>query len=201
MMNRLDDPVLASQNNAGRARLFFLFAPLAVVAALLIVFGWGLSRDQTTLPSPLVGQPVPVFSLPPVAGRDRGLSSSDLLGEVSLVNVFASWCAPCREEHPLLMQLSEKNTVPIYGINYKDNPSAADQWLNDLGDPYSRTGADIDGRVAIEWGVYGVPETFVVGADGVILYKHIGPLSEEALRDDILPLVLRSSPMNSPPAS
>lgn len=171
-----------------RRQSLYLFVPLAFVVALVLVFGWGLSRDGGTLPSPLIGQSVPTFSLPPVAGRTLGLSSEDLVGGMSLVNVFASWCVPCREEHPLLMQLKAEGQVTVHGINYKDSPSAADQWLNNLGDPFTRTGADVDGRVAIDWGVYGVPETFVVDAEGTIVYKHIGVLTDDVLRNNILPL-------------
>jgi cytochrome c biogenesis protein CcmG/thiol:disulfide interchange protein DsbE len=153
------------------------------------VLAWGLTRDPSNLPSALNGKPVPDFDLPPVQGRLLGLSSADLKGEVSLVNVFASWCVACRAEHPLFMKLAAQGTVPLHGLNYKDQPDAAAKWLDSLGDPYTRTGADISGRVAIEWGVYGVPETFVVGADGRIAYKHIGPVSDEVLAGTILPLV------------
>jgi cytochrome c biogenesis protein CcmG/thiol:disulfide interchange protein DsbE len=158
---------------------------------LAVVFASGLGRDPSRIPSALIGEHVPKFSLPPVMGRTLGLSSDNLLGEVSLVNVFASWCVACREEHPLLMWLASEGVVTIHGLNYEDEPENAARWLNANGDPYSRTGADRDGRVAIDWGVYGVPETFVVGADGRIAYKQIGPLSEEALERTILPLVAR----------
>jgi cytochrome c biogenesis protein CcmG/thiol:disulfide interchange protein DsbE len=158
---------------------------------LAVLLASGLGRDPSQVPSALIGQPVPKFSLPPVLGRMLGLSSEDLVGEVSLVNVFASWCVACREEHPLLMRLSTEKRVKIHGLNYKDEPENAARWLNTNGDPYTRTGADRDGRVAIDWGVYGVPETFVVGVDGRIAFKHIGPLSEEALELTILPLVAR----------
>tara|TARA_R110002126_G_scaffold291753_1_gene456851 strand:+ start:2670 stop:3272 length:603 start_codon:yes stop_codon:yes gene_type:complete len=171
----------------GRSILVFL--PLTVTAALAIVLAWGLTQDPSNLPSTLIGKAVPDFDLPPVQGRLLGLSSGDLKGEVSLVNVFASWCVACREEHPLLMKLAAQGTVPLHGLNYKDRPDDAAQWLNSLGDPYTRTGADISGRVAIDWGVYGVPETFVVGADGLIVYKHIGPVNKEVLAKIILPLV------------
>jgi len=165
--------------------------PLAVFVALAIVLGWGLTRDADDIPSALLGKPVPEFSLPPVAGRMLGLSSDDLRGQVSLVNVFASWCVPCREEHPLFMQIAQEEKVPLHGLNYKDQPRDVEKWLNALGDPYTRTGADLDGRVAIDWGVYGVPETFVIGADGRIAYKHIGPVTRETLDKTILPLVAR----------
>lgn len=118
-----------------------------------------------------------------------GLSSANLKGEVSLVNVFASWCTECRAEHPVLMRLREENIVPIHGINYKDKPEDAREWLDNLGDPYTRTGADLDGRVAIEFGVYGVPETFVIDKAGRIAHKHIGAISPKDLNTEILPLI------------
>jgi cytochrome c biogenesis protein CcmG/thiol:disulfide interchange protein DsbE len=169
-----------------------LFAlPAAAFAGLAGLFAMSLGRNPSLVPSALIGRPAPEFSLPPVQGRVLGLSKADLLGTVSLVNVFASWCVECRSEHPLLMRLASEKSVPIHGLNYKDAPDDAARWLNTMGDPYTRTGADRDGRVAIDWGVYGVPETFVVGADGVIAYKHIGALTEEALAGTILPLVAR----------
>lgn len=172
-------------------RRLLLSLPAVAFAGLAVVFAWGISRDPNQLPSALIGKAVPPFDLPPVEGRNLDLASKDLYGEVSLVNVFASWCVACRDEHPLFMRLSQGATVSIHGLNYKDRPQDASQWLNTLGDPYTRTGADRDGRVSIDWGVYGVPETFVVGADGRIAYKHVGPVSEEALRETILPLVER----------
>ena len=139
----------------------------------------------------MIGKPVPTFSLPPVQGRALGLSSTDLKGQVSLVNVFASWCVACRAEHPLFMQLAANKVVPINGLNYKDAPEDAAEWLDTLGDPYARTGADRDGRVAIDWGVTGVPETFVVDAKGIVAYKQIGPVTQQTLDETILPLVAR----------
>ena len=163
--------------------------PLLLFLGLAVLFGIGLTLNPREVPSPLIGKPVPEFSLPPVKGRVLGLSSADLKGKVSLVNVFASWCTACREEHPLFMELKEKNVVPIHGLNYKDKPADAERWLNELGDPYTRTGADINGRVGIDWGVYGVPETFVIGRDGHIAYKHIGALTPQVLREKIIPLI------------
>jgi cytochrome c biogenesis protein CcmG/thiol:disulfide interchange protein DsbE len=168
-----------------------LAIPVLGFSGLLIPLAWGLSHDPAVLPSTLIGHPVPRFKLPPVKGRSLGLSSDDLHTEVSLVNVFASWCVACREEHPLLLQLAESQAVPIHGLNYKDAPEDAARWLDTMGDPYTRTGADRTGRVAIDWGVYGVPETFVVGADGVVAHRHIGALTEQALTATILPLVQR----------
>ena len=134
---------------------------------------------------------MPQFSVPPVKGRTLGLSSDDLRGEVSLVNVFASWCVACREEHPAFMQMKAEGLVPIHGLNYKDQPDNAARWLNTMGDPYTRTGADLNGRVAIDWGVYGVPETFVITKARRIAHKHIGPLTPQAFEDTILPLIRR----------
>jgi cytochrome c biogenesis protein CcmG/thiol:disulfide interchange protein DsbE len=171
-------------------RLAFLL-PVGVFGVVAVGLGIGLTRNPQEIPSALIGKPVPKFALPPVQGRTLGLSSADLQGEVSLVNVFASWCTACRYEHPLFMQLEAAGVVPIHGLNYKDRPEDAAKWLDDLGDPYTRTGADLDGRVAIDWGVYGVPETFVVSKDGVIVHKHIGPVSADDLERTILPLIQR----------
>jgi len=183
-------PVAGAAEPARRGLGRYVFiVPVAVFAAMAVAFAVGLMLDPTKIPSVLIGKPVPEFRLPPVQGRTPGLSSDDLKGEVSLVNVFASWCAECRVEHPLLMRLAAEGTVPINGLNYKDKPDDAANWLNTLGDPYVRTGADRDGRVAIEWGVYGVPETFVVDRNGTIVYKHIGALSAKTLKETILPLV------------
>ena len=172
-------------------RRLIVALPVTGFALIAGMFAVGLNRDPKILPSTLVGAKVPEFSLPPVKGRTLGLASNNLVGEVSLVNVFASWCVACRAEHPLLMRLAKEKTVPIHGINYKDAPDDAAQWLNTMGDPYARTGADLDGRVAIDFGVYGVPETFVVDADGIVAYKEIGPITEDALSAAILPLIER----------
>lgn len=173
----------------GSVARLWAFTPLMLYIALAVLLGVGLTLNPREIPSPLIGKPVPEFSLPPVKGRTLGLSSADLKSEVSLVNVFASWCTACREEHPLLMELKEKGIVPIHGLNYKDKPEDAEKWLAELGDSYTRTGADIDGRVGIDWGVYGVPETFVIDRDGRIAYKQIGQLTPEILRDKIVPLI------------
>ncbi len=168
-----------------------LLAPLVCFVAILPALGFGLTHDPHEVPSPLIGKPVPQFELPPVRGRTLGLSSADLKGDVSLVNVFASWCVACREEHPLLLQMNREALLPIHGIDYKDRPEDAAQWLNELGDPYTRTGADIDGRVAIDWGVYGVPEAFVIDRDGRIAFKQIGPITPEVLDKKLRPLIAK----------
>lgn len=166
-----------------------LFVPVIIFAGLVMLLGTGLTRDPRTVPSPLIGGEIPEFELPPLPGRDNGLSSGNLRGEVSLVNVFASWCTACRYEHPLFMDLQKRGVVPVHGINYKDAPEDATAWLAELGDPYTRIGADRSGRVSIEWGVYGVPETFLVDKEGRIVFKQIGAVTEEILEEKILPLV------------
>jgi cytochrome c biogenesis protein CcmG/thiol:disulfide interchange protein DsbE len=169
----------------------FLAAPAIGFGGLATVFAARLGSDPSQLPSALIGKPVPIFDLPPVQGRTLGLSSGDLDGEVSLVNVFASWCVACRAEHPLFLRLARDKTVPIHGLNYKDRPGDAAHWLDSLGDPYTRTGADRDGRVAIDWGVYGVPETYVIDADRRIAHRQIGPITDQALEETVLPLIER----------
>lgn len=171
------------------ARRAVLLVPLLLFVGIGIFLAAGLRLDPREIPSPLIGKPVPEFSLPPVRGRSLGLASANLKGEVSLVNVFASWCVACRAEHPLLMQIKRDGILPVHGLNYKDQPADADHWLDEMGDPYTRTGADLDGRVAIDWGVYGVPETFVIDREGRIAYKHIGPISPAAWNQTMLPLV------------
>jgi cytochrome c biogenesis protein CcmG, thiol:disulfide interchange protein DsbE len=180
----------ATPGGAWRRQLLY-GAPAAAVVGLAAVLGLGLTRDPRELPSTLIGRQVPNFSLPPVQGRTLGLSSGDLRGEVSLVNFFASWCVACRVEHPLLMAMAKSGAVTIHGINYKDAPADAARWLDTLGDPYTRTGADLDGRVGIEWGLYGVPETYVVSADGRVMHKLAGPLTERIRDTTILPLIER----------
>ena len=172
-------------------RRLILALPLVGVAGLLGAFASRLGQDPSLIPSALIGKPVPEFDLPPVQGRTAGLSSDDLRGQVSLVNVFASWCVACREEHPFLMQLAASKTIPINGLNYKDAPADAAAWLDANGDPYARTGADISGRVAIDWGVYGVPETYVIDASGRIAYKAIGPLNAQIFAQTIEPVLRR----------
>jgi cytochrome c biogenesis protein CcmG/thiol:disulfide interchange protein DsbE len=169
-------------------RLLFLI-PVLVFAGVGIGLALGLTRDPSILPSALIGKPVPEFDLPPLDGLDRpGLASADLEGRAVLVNVFASWCVPCRAEHPILMRLAERG-VPIYGINYKDKPDQAGAWLGELGDPFERIGADQSGRVAIDWGVYGVPETFVIDAAGRIRHKFVGPLMPQDVDKTLLPML------------
>ncbi|MEQ8246644.1 MAG: DsbE family thiol:disulfide interchange protein [Alphaproteobacteria bacterium] len=180
----LEKPALA----LGRARYL---VPVAAFFVIAVALGIGLTLRPREIPSALIGKPVPEFVLPPVQGRNLGLSTVDLRGQVSLVNVFASWCVPCRAEHPLLMEIARRNVVPIFGLNQRDNPEDAERWLATFGDPYTRTGADLDGRASIEWGVYGVPETFVIDAKGIIAHKHIGQMTAKDVEKTILPMVRR----------
>ena len=170
-------------------KLLPFLLPLVLSGVIAVFLTMGLSRDPSQIPSPLIGKQVPQFELPPVKGYALGLANRDLIGEVALVNVFASWCAACLTEHPILVDLAQRNIVPIHGLNYKDSPDDAASWLKRWGSPYTRTGADVSGLVGIDWGVYGVPETFVVGADGRIAYKHIGPLTVEFVREKLLPMI------------
>lgn len=165
--------------------------PVLVFAALAMVFWAGLAGDPARVPSVLIGKPVPEFSLPGVAGAP-GFATADLkAGRVTVVNVWASWCAPCRAEHPLLVDLGKRG-VALFGINQKDDPADAARFLEALGQPFQRIGADSNGRVSLDWGVYGVPETFVVDGKGVIRYKHIGPLSAETVQKTLLPEIARA---------
>jgi len=170
-------------------RITLAFAPLVILVGLIALFYFNIDRDPDFVPSVLINKPVPQVTLQPVAGAERpGFGPADLRGQVIVVNVFASWCIPCRDEHPFLMQLADEG-VSIFGINQKDAPENAVAFLNDLGNPYTRIGADPDNRASIEWGVYGVPETFVVDANGVITYKHTGPLTERTLEDGLRPAI------------
>jgi cytochrome c biogenesis protein CcmG/thiol:disulfide interchange protein DsbE len=162
--------------------------PLAIFTVLVAFLWIGLGKDPREVPSPLIDKPAPAFTLPQIQG-DKPLSSADLKGRVWLLNVWASWCVSCRVEHPLLLQLAKANLVPVYGLDYKDKPDDARAWLAQNGDPYTSSIVDQDGRVGIDYGVYGVPETFVIDRTGIVRYKQIGPLSIEVLQDKILPLV------------
>jgi cytochrome c biogenesis protein CcmG, thiol:disulfide interchange protein DsbE len=165
--------------------------PLLVFIVLLGFLAAGLSLKPREVPSPLIDKPAPAFSLPVLATPDKQLGLQDLRGKVWLLNVWASWCVACRVEHPLLVELSGQGVVPIYGLNYKDKRDDALGWLAKFGNPYVASLSDAEGLVGIDYGVYGVPETFVIDKNGMIRMKHIGPVTPEVLRDDILPLVKR----------
>jgi cytochrome c biogenesis protein CcmG/thiol:disulfide interchange protein DsbE len=163
--------------------------PLAVFAVMVIFLGIGLTLNPREVPSPFIGKPAPMFTLPQVNDAAKTLSRDDLKGQVSLVNVWASWCTSCREEHPVLVQLAKQNIFPIYGLNYKDERDNALAWLQRLGDPYTASAFDPEGKTGIDWGVYGVPETFVVDRDGIIRHKQTGPITPEILVMILLPLI------------
>lgn len=157
---------------------------------MAIFLGIGLTLDPREVPSPLINKASPAFSLPQLHAPEKTLGQQDLLGKVSLLNVWASWCVACRQEHHFLLELSKQNIVPIYGLNYKDKAEDAKRWLIQYGgDPYVTSAHDLDGRVGIDWGVYGVPETFVIDKKGTIRYKQIGPLNYKAWSETILPII------------
>lgn len=169
--------------------------PVAVFFGLAVLFYVAIfGGDPSELPSALVGKPVPEFDLPAIESVDvPGFTHEDLAqGRVTLVNVWASWCVPCRQEHPLLEELARQSGVEIFGLNYKDSPDAAQRFLATLGNPFARVGADRNGRVAIDWGVYGVPETFVVDGSGRIVLKHVGALDGVSIETRILPAIARA---------
>ncbi len=175
----------------GRRRLM-AFLPLALFLALAGAFLFQLlsGRDASVVPSALIGAQAPSTDLPPLEGSGLpGLRSQDFAGAVTLVNVWASWCAPCRQEHPMLMRLAEDERIRVVGLNYKDGAANARRFLGELGNPFDAIGVDGSGRTAIDWGVYGVPESFLVGRDGRILYKHVGPFTARSFEGDVLPAI------------
>lgn len=163
--------------------------PLAVFIVLVGFLFVGLGLKPREVPSPLIGKPAPVFQSQSLHEPEKTLTSQDNLGKVWLLNVWASWCASCRDEHPLLVELANAGIVPIYGLNYKDKRDLALQWLKQYGDPYTVSVVDPEGRIGIDYGVYGVPETYVIDKSGVIRHKQIGPVTVESLQNKILPLV------------
>jgi len=165
--------------------------PLAIFLAMAALLFRGLNIDPHRVPSPLIGKAAPAFTLAKLKDPAGTLSDAKFKGQVSLFNVWATWCVACRAEHPVLMQLAQSGAVPIYGLNYKDKRPEALRWLQQFGDPYHANAFDADGRVGIDWGVYGTPETFVIDKQGVIRHKVIGPLTQDILQNEILPLVER----------
>ncbi|PPD34744.1 MAG: DsbE family thiol:disulfide interchange protein [Methylomonas sp.] len=163
--------------------------PLVFFMVMAIFLAIGLRLNPKDIPSPLIDKPAPAFSLPILATPEKNLTAEDLKGRVWLLNVWASWCVSCRQEHPLLLELAKLNVVTIVGLNYKDEASAANQWLAQLGNPYNVSIMDKDGRVGIDYGVYGVPETFVVDKRGIIRYKHTGPVEPGDIEQLFLPLL------------
>jgi cytochrome c biogenesis protein CcmG/thiol:disulfide interchange protein DsbE len=166
-----------------------LLLPLLLFIALAALLFSGLGKDPKLVPSPLIGKPAPAFSLESLHQPERQVSADSLKGEAYLLNVFASWCAACRIEHPVLEEYVRRGQIKLVGLNYKDQRSDAIAWLRRFGDPYAEIAWDIDGRVGIDYGVYGAPETFVVDAAGIIRYKHVGPISPEIMETQILPLL------------
>ena len=165
--------------------------PLGIFAVLVIFLGIGLTLDPKEVPSPLIDKPAPAFDLPRLYDENARISVDDMKGKVWLLNVFASWCVSCRAEHRVITAFANSGLVEIVGLNYKDAEADAKAWLAQLGNPYSAVAVDADGRVGIDWGVYGVPETFVIDRKGIIRYKNIGPVTVQSLNETIRPLVER----------
>ena len=184
-MNSVTDTPPVSR--AKRAWQFLL--PLAIFAMLLAFMVKGLFLDPRKIPSALIDRPVPDFSLPLLHAPEKRFAARDMKGQVWILNVWGSWCVSCRYEHPFLNQLAQQQVVPIVGLNWKDEPAAARQWLTKYGDPYRLSVSDLDGRVAIDFGVYGAPETFVIDKSGAIRYKHTGPIDADVLQRTLLPLI------------
>ena len=164
-------------------------APLVVFAIMIPVFMVGLKRDPTMLPSPFLDKPAPQFELPKLKDLSQTVGSKDYAGQIALVNVWATWCVGCRQEHDFLVRLSQENPLPIYGLNWRDRRIDGLAWLEKLGDPYVASGYDADGRAGIDWGVYGAPETFLIGQNGLVLYKHLGPLDRVIWEREFLPRI------------
>jgi cytochrome c biogenesis protein CcmG/thiol:disulfide interchange protein DsbE len=165
------------------------WVPLAVLVALVAAFWSGLQRDPTIVPSPFIGKPAPQFDLPSLVDPAQRVRTADFAGQVWVLNVWGTWCAGCLQEHPSLLALQAQGGVPIVGLDWKDDPQAARRWLQERGDPYVATAVDADGRAAIDWGVYGAPETFVVDKRGIVRHKHTGPLLAADLEHSLLPLL------------
>ncbi len=164
--------------------------PLALFIALAIFLGIGLTRDPKLVPSPLIDKPSPAFELSRLYEPEQKFSEKEFLGKVSIFNVWASWCAACRQEHPFLMTLAKENAVTIYGLNYKDTREDAKRWLMQYGgNPYKAIAYDDTGRAGMDWGVYGVPETFLIDKKGIVRYKHVGPLHPQVWQEQILPFI------------
>jgi len=165
------------------------FLPLGIFLALAVFLAIGLNLNPREVPSPLIDKPAPAFRLPQLHDASKALGTEDLKGKVWILNVWASWCVACLEEHPILVEFSKQNVLPIYGLNYKDRREDALRWLGKHGNPYAVSMQDVDGRVGIDYGVYGVPETYLIDRNGVIRYKRIGPVTPQILQEKILPLV------------
>ncbi len=165
--------------------------PLAVFLVLLVFLAIGLQLKPREVPSPFIGKPAPNFALPILGKEPNSFTPEQMKGQVWVLNVWASWCVACREEHPLLVDFAKTQTTPLIGLDYKDKPEAAKAWLKQFGDPYQLSISDLNGQVGIDYGVYGVPETFVIDRSGIIRYKHIGPLTKEAIEQKMIPLIAK----------
>lgn len=164
-------------------------APIIVFAVTIPIFVIGLNRNPNELPSPFLGNPAPQFALPSLSDASQTVGSSDYAGDIVLVNVWATWCVGCRQEHDFLLKLANENAIPIYGLNWRDRREDALNWLARLGNPYVANAFDADARVGIDWGVYGAPETFLISADGLVLYKHISPLTQSVWDAEFVPRI------------
>ena len=173
----------------GKALRYLL--PLAIFLAIAFFLWRGLALNPREVPSPLIGKTVPAFKVPILDDASRTLSDADLRGKVYLLNVWGSWCVSCREEHPVLVELAKKGTIALYGLNWKDRQADALAWLARYGDPYIASGVDRDGKVAIDFGVYGAPETYLIDREGVIRFKQTGPLTWQIIEQKIMPLVAK----------
>jgi cytochrome c biogenesis protein CcmG/thiol:disulfide interchange protein DsbE len=191
---------VGGKQRAGSALSWKMLLPLGIFAALVVLFMVGLySGDPSKLPSDLIGKPVPEFDLPQLEGLQEkgkpvpGFASAELAkGQVTIVNVWASWCIPCHQEHPFLIKFAALSKAPLYGLNYKDKPSAARRFLGRYGNPFIAVGVDRSGKTALDWGVYGVPETFIVNGQGRIVYKHVGPIDDRVIADILMPEIVKA---------
>lgn len=186
-----ESPVYPQGCTIVTASMIRFLLPLGIFLLLAVFLAIGLNLNPREVPSPLIDKPAPAFQLPQLHETGRTLAPQDMKGKVWVFNVWASWCVACLEEHPLLVELSKRNLVPIVGLNYKDNRADALLWLQKRGDPYTLSAQDADGRVGIDYGVYGVPETYVIDKEGIIRFKRIGPVTPKVLDEQILPLVKR----------
>ena len=188
-MSQQADNQEAPTTQEQRPKRWVYLMPLGLFLVLMVFFFYGLGLNPKLIPSPLIGQPTPEFALPKLSNPDDSFKHTDLKGEVSLLNIWATWCSSCRHEHPVLMKIAKSNEVPIYGLYYKDDPALGINWLKEYGNPYQENAVDEDGKVGIEWGAYGTPETFVIDQQGIIRHKHVGPISWRQWETELLPLI------------
>lgn len=174
---------------AQKPKRWVYLLPLGLFVILMVFFFYGLGLNPRLIPSPLIGQATPEFALPKLSNPDELFKHTNLKGEVSLLNIWATWCTSCRQEHPVLMKIAKSHNVPIYGLYYKDSPELGINWLKEYGNPYHENAVDEDGKVGIEWGAYGTPETFVIDQQGIIRHKHVGPISWQKWETELLPLI------------